>query len=85
MPIEQTARGGEASMMDSEIDGRDVWVVTVGEDPDWRLVGVYSSEGRAEAAIAHARQRHPDLLFRSDKVQVDEGLSGQLSGQLSAD
>ena len=70
---------GEASMMDSEIDGREVWVVTVGENPDWRLVRVYSSEGRAEAAIAHARQGNPELPVRSDKVQVDEGLSGQLS------
>lgn len=62
--------------MDSEIDGREVWVVTVGTEPSWRLIGVYSSERRAEAARTHLEPTAPEAAVTITKVRVDEDLAG---------
>ncbi len=60
--------------VDSEIDGREVWVVTVGEGASWQLAGVYSSERRAEAMIAHLRDGDAALQATATMVRVDEEL-----------
>lgn len=63
--------------MDTEIDGREVWVVTVGAEQGWRLVGVYSSEARAEAARSHLRDGHATTAVATVvKVRIDEELAG---------
>ena len=63
--------------MDTEIDGREVWVVTVGAEQGWRLVGVYSSEGRAEAARAHLRDgRATTAMTNVVRLRIDEELAG---------
>ncbi len=54
----------EVGTMDTEIDGREVWVVTVGEGASWQLAGVYSSEGRAEAMIASGTGMRPSRRRR---------------------
>ena len=61
--------------METELDGRGVWLVAVGEGRMWRLSGVYSSEARAEAAKAHLEERYPGLSMTSVKFRIDEDLT----------